>query len=172
MTLTSSDITIRTGNDSANKRAANSWATITEIDDIIKFRVDAGLWTSRSEDEKVRLAVTAYNDMRSLVWSCSHGRSQSRDYGYADITGSGSAGCDPQVNDADFMIDVKRAQAAQIMFIAAGTQVRDMAREGVTITRALTGSEMEFTGYRGPVGGEALDILADWVETGLQVRRM
>lgn len=170
MTVTAADLIVRVSNDEVHRRQANTWATLAEIDGIAKFRVDVALWAARTEDERVRLAVTAYEDIGRLSWSCFHGRSQSRDYGWVDLYGD-PVGCSPLVNNPDFIYSVKKAQVAQIMFLIAGTQVRDMAREGIMMTRMLTGSEIEFSGYRGACGAETMEILSNWIEISPRLTR-
>ena len=48
---------------------------------------------------------------------------------------------------------------------------RDMARDGIKMNRALTGSEVEFSGYLGPVCAEAKEVVAPYLELYPRMRR-
>ena len=164
MPLTAGDLVVRTLSPD-NRSTANTFATLAEIDDTVKFRMDAAAWDALDTDLRVRAIVSAYRDLCRLTWMTNTARSQSRDYEFDSLSGVGYEGYNrPPLEFTDFQQAVREAQAAQVMAIVHGTQVRDMAREGIRMTRALTGSEMEFTGYRGPVCGEAREILARWVD--------
>ncbi len=78
----------------------------------------------------------------------------------------------PPLHDRRFRLKIREAQAAQVMFILAGTQIRDMARDGVRFTKTLSNSEMEITGYRGAVCAEAKEIIAPWIEFAPRRKRM
>ena len=166
--LTQADLIVRSSNNEPNLTQANTFATYAELEAEIRFRMDSGLWTRVNEDLHIRAAGSAYRDLIRQSWLNS-GRDQSRDY-EADLILS--APNSPPLGDQDFMVAIKRAQAAQVMFILAGTQVRDMARDGVRLHKNLSGSEMEFTGYRNAVCAEALEILARWIDLQPRLRRM
>lgn len=168
MSLTAADIVVRIANDEASRDTANSFATLEELDRFIRFRMDADLWASVDEELRVRAAVSAYRDLVRLPWSSSVGLPQNRDIEFS----TAEDGDHPPLHDRRFRLKVKEAQAAQVMFILAGTQVRDMAREGVRFTKTLMNSEMEITGYRGAVGAEAREIISPWIETAPRSKRM
>lgn len=164
-----SDLVKRTANTDANKLAANTWGDETEIDDIIKFRFDAQVWNNAPEELRVRAMVSAYRDIDRLSWDSSYGTAQNRDYSFG---GHFNDPNDPPIDDTDFMNAILHAQAAQIMFILNGTQVRDMARIGIRMTKTLSNSEMEITGYSGAVCAEAREFIAKWIELMPRRRRM
>lgn len=166
MALTAADLVPRTSNEQTQLFAANTFATHAELAGIIKFRVDHGLWDVQPEEEQVRVAVAAYEDLIKLCWSNERGTSQSKDYEFQMRFGSGVN--EPPIEDAEFLWRITKAQAVQALYILAGTQVRDMAREGIRLTRALSGSDMEFIGYLGPACAEAKELLTIFLE--LQMR--
>ena len=163
-----SDIVIRSSNDEANIDAANSFATYAEIESGVKFRMDDGLWDALTEDRQVKAMSSAYNDIIRLSWKRRH-FSQSRDVEGVDLFGANNL---PPIENPAFVKDVKRAQIAQVMYICGGTQIRDMTRQGIRVHKNLSGAEMEFGGYRGPVCAESLEILADWIELAPRRKRM
>jgi hypothetical protein len=59
----------------------------------------------------------------------------------------------------DFDNRIRQAQAIQCVFIAGGTQARDLAREGVRVTEGINGARTTFAGYRGPVCPEAMETI-------------
>lgn len=166
--VSTSDLTLRTDNTAANIAAANSWVTLDEMELLVRFRMDVLMWNMQDEDTRVRAMVAAYKDLEKLTWRSAGTGSQSRDFEF-QITVQNN---DPPIEDAVFLRLVKDAQAAQAMFIVAGTQVRDMAREGIRMHRALKGAEMEFTGYKGAVCTEAKEILAEYIVSQPRMRRM
>jgi hypothetical protein len=175
MALTAADLKIRTASQPSADDDENSFATLAELSNLIKFRVDAGVWDLASEEVKVRAAATAYADLMKLTFRRYGDGSQSRDYEFS--TQFAAAGFVEQVSwppmeDLGFARAIKKAQAAQAMFILNGTQVRDMAREGIRMSRGLVGAEMEFTGYRGAVCVEAIELVAHWVELMPRMRRL
>lgn len=167
-TLTPADLVVRISNAEPHKFEANSFAALEDLDKVVKFRPDAGLWYAQSESDRVRVAVAAYEDLIKLTWSSFAGRSQSRDYGFGQRLGPVN---EPPLEDAEFQWRVRKAQAIQALFILAGTQARDMARDGIRLTRNLTGSEVELTGYAGPVCVEAIEVLAPYLELQPRLRR-
>ncbi|MDX5368165.1 MAG: hypothetical protein LPL29_02210 [Alphaproteobacteria bacterium] len=169
MPLSASDIIVRTANTEPNKSEANSFVTLTEAENLAKFRLDALVWDTQSVDTKIRALASAYDEIIRLSFSHFGGRSQSRDYEFEDLFERENS---PPLDDAEFVAAVKKAQVVQAIYLLGGTQVRDMAREGITMSRALSGSEMEFKGYRGPVCTEAKELLSRWIEVHLQTRRV
>ena len=163
------DIVKRVANTEPHVFEANSFISFEQAEDEIRFRPDVGIWDTFDESAQVRALVQAYKDLLTLTWSNEYGRSQSKDYEFRLRFASVN---EPPIEDAEFQWRIKRAQAAQALFLLGGTQVRDMARDGILMTRALTGSEMEFTGYRGAVCTEAKEILAPYIEIMPRRRRL
>jgi hypothetical protein len=159
-------ITVRT---TSNKDTATSFATFGEIETIIHERPDYEAWFLKPIDQRKKLIVTAYRDLNKLVWSSYRGYSQNREYWQDRILWEPN---DPPVDDPEFAIAIRRAQAAQAMYLCLGSQVRDMAREGVILTRALMGAEMEISGYKGPVCAEAIECIGRWVDLMPRLKRM
>lgn len=170
MAVTSGDVVVRTSNSQSDQDNANSFVSHSDIEDIIEFRMDADVWNDATEDLQVRAMVSAYEDIRRLPWSNTPGLSQSRDYEFGSRFGVG--GDNPPIEDSDFLRDVKKAQAAQTIWILAGTQVRDFSRDGVRMSKSLSGAEMEVTGYRGAVCAEAKELLAPYIENSIKMKRM
>jgi hypothetical protein len=52
----------------------------------------------------------------------------------------------------------------QALFIAAGTQACDMARDGVRVTEGINGARTTFAGYRGPVCFEVMETISPYLE--------
>ncbi len=169
MAAEESDLVLRTSNDDANRAVATTWLGLEDMEEIIRKRFDANAWDVLDEDLKVRAMIAAYHDIDRLAWSNYGGESQSKDYEFNMRFGDTN---DPPIEDARFILAVKRAQAAQTMFYVRGTTIREMARDGIRMTLALSGSEMEFTGFRGAVCAEAREILGKWVEWNPRMRRM
>lgn len=167
-TLYADDLIVRTHHAEPHKFQANSFATLEELDNVIKFRVDAAVWEALSESDRVRVAVAAYKDLIKLCWSNQVGLSQSRDYEFDMRYGVTT---DPPIGIPDFDHRIREAQAIQAVWIASGTQARDMARDGIKMNRALTGSEVEFSGYLGPVCAEAKEVVAPYLELYPRMRR-
>ncbi|KAA0573360.1 hypothetical protein [Azospirillum sp. Sh1] len=172
MPVTRSDIVLRVSNDAANRQTANSFVTYEEMVDLVKFRVDRQLWDERSEDEQVRAMVAAYEDVVRLPFSRRFGRSQSMDNEWVELFGEPAMGECP-LEDPEFVWSVRKCQAIQTLYILGGTQVRDMAREGVLGTRAVAGRNTEtfFAGYRGPVCVEAIEVIARHLNLMPSMRR-
>jgi len=167
--LSADDLILRTSNTEDQKINANSFATLDELEAFIRFRMDRDIWFTQEEDMKVRAAVQAYRDINRLTWRTDRGLNQARDYEFNMDFGLIN---EPPFDDTRFPPRVKEAQAAQAMYYLRGTQVRDMARDGISMTRALSGSELEFKGYRGAVCTEAKEILAWWIELYPRTKRV
>lgn len=150
-----------------NRNEATTYATYEELAAICELRFDARLWENADEKTQIRAMVQAFRDLETLVWSNYGGYAQNRDYEFQ----MRFAPSDPPLDDPDFVVQIKRAQAAQVMYILSGTQVRDMAAEGVSLTRALSGSDLEIKGYRGRVCVEAIELIGRWVELYPRMRR-
>ena len=105
--------------------------------------------------------MAAYKDLLKLTWSNSVGLSQSRDYEFGMRYG---VVVDPPIGIPDFDHRIRQAQAIQCLFIAAGTQARDMARERVRVTEGINGARTTFAGYRGPVCAEAMEVISPYLE--------
>ena len=105
--------------------------------------------------------MAAYKDLIKLIWSNSVGLSQSRDYEFDLRYGVIVA---PPIGIPDFDHRIGQAQAIQALFIAAGTQARDLAREGVRVTEGINGARTTFAGYRGPVCPEAMETISPYLE--------
>lgn|GEM_PF-6888853 len=170
MALPAADLVPRTSNEQTQLFRANTFATRAELGDIIKFLVDPGLWDTQPEEEQVRVAVAVYEDLIELCWTNERGESQSKDYEFQMRFGSGVN--EPPIEDPEFLWRIRKAQAVQAIYILAGTQVPDMAREGIKLTRALSGSDLEITGYLGPVCAEAKELLAIFLELQPRIRRL
>jgi hypothetical protein len=112
--------------------------------------------------------VAAYKDLLKLTWSNTVGLSQSRDYEFDMRYG---VVVDPPIGIPDFDNRIRHAQAIQCLFIAAGTQARDMSRDGVRVTEGINGARTTFTGYRGPVCGEAIESLSPYLELMPRLKR-
>jgi hypothetical protein len=166
--VATTDLVIRIDNTAANVAAANSWATFAEMEQSVRFRMDVLLWNTQVEDVQVRAMVMAYKDLTRLTWRSAGAGAQNRDHEFPLFIQQN----EPPTDDVDFIRLVKEAQSAQTMFILAGTQVRDMAREGVRLSRSLKGAEMEFTGYKGAVCTEAKELLAEYIVAHPRMRRM
>lgn len=165
------DLIVRTDNSQDQIDRANTFADLDALDDVLKFRPDADLWFEQTEERRVQAAVAAYKDICKLTWSTTTGRGQSTEYGPFEYAGLNPPSR-PPVEDRDFRRIVSEAQACQIAFILAGTQMRDLAREGTTETGALLGSQTVVAGYRGPVCAEAMELLARYIERFPRNRRM
>lgn len=159
----------RTSNEETNITAANTFGTFTEIEAEVQMRQDSNLWVNATEEVVVKAMMMAYRDLVRLTWRNDPGLNQARDYEFAYRFGQINY---PPIDDDEFLRDIKRAQAAQTMFIMAGTHVRDMARDGIRIHKNLSGAELEFTGYKGAVCSEAKEIMARWIENQPRMRRM
>lgn len=166
--VSTADLIVRTNNTDANIAAANTFATWDEMEQLVRFRLDVNLWNGMNEDFQIKAMVAAYNDLIRLSWQSYGAGAQNRDYEFPVFVATNN----PPLDDSEFVRIVKEAQAAQVMFILGGTQVRDMARDGVRLHRALTGVEMEFVGYKGAVCGEAKEILAQYINIQPRMRRM
>ena len=160
------DLVLRDSNTALNKSEANTWADQADLEDVIKFRMDADLYDTADDATKVRAIVSAYRDLDKLSWT-SYGIAQNRQSMEFDVAYN-----DAPLSDDDFQRVIIAAHATQVMYVLAGTQVRDMAAQGITLTRALTGVETEFQGYRGPVCSEAMELLSGFVENNPRFRRM
>jgi hypothetical protein len=57
------------------------------------------------------------------------------------------------------------------LFIAVGTQVRDMARDGARVTEGINGARTTFAGYRGPVCAEAIETISPYLELMPRLKR-
>lgn len=161
-----SDLVVRT---SDNRLSANTFATYEEFEAIIKFRPDVGIWNVANEGQQVRAMAQAYEDISRLTWTPYGGRSQNKDYEFRykfDITD------EPPLDDEEFRVLVKKAQAIQTLYILGGTQVRDMSRDGIRLSRQLTGAEMEFSGLQHTVCVEARQVIAPYLELSPRIRRM
>jgi hypothetical protein len=112
--------------------------------------------------------VAAYKDLLKLTWSNTVGLSQSRDYEF-DLRFGVTA--DPPIGIPDFDHRIREAQAIQALFIASGTQARDMARDGVRVTEGINGARTTFTGYFGPVCNEAIEVISPYIELMPRLRR-
>lgn len=152
-----------------NKLEANTWATMQELHEIAEDRPDAAVWFNAPNDVRENAVKQAYYELARLTWSAEGPGSQSKDY---EFRMRFYVNDEPPMDDEEFVVRIKRAQVAQAIYILTGTQVRDMAREGIRMSRALSGSEMEFTGYLGPVCAEALEILGPYVEIFPRFKRM
>lgn len=154
-----------------NVETATTFGTLQELDSVINRRPDIEVWASASGLTRLRAVVQAYEDLIRLLWQNRGGNPQSRltdfpGYEYeSEITY-------PPLDDPDFVIAIRKAQAIQALYILAGTQVRDMAREGISLTRALSGSEMEIRGHRGTICAEAKEVLGRWVVHQPRLKRM
>ena len=78
---------------------------------------------------------------------------------------------DPPIGIPDFDNRVRQAQAIQCAFIAAGTQARDLARDGVRVTEGINGARTMFAGYRGPVCAEAMETISPYLELMPRLKR-
>lgn len=163
---TMDDLVVRVGNGDEDKLTANTWASQDDLEEVIKFRMDSDLYSEADEATQVKAIVAAYKDIDKLSWT-SYGQAQNREHFEFDIGRN-----DAPVSDTDFQRVIIQAQANQVMYILAGTQVRDMAAQGISITRALQGAETEIMGYRGPVCTEALEMLSGFIEMNPRVKRM
>ena len=173
MALTATDLKPRTQSVPTEADDENTFATLGELDGIIKFRIDSAVWDAANEDLRVRAAATAYSDLMKLAYRNFGGLSQSRDYSFptGNVGGRDEQICFPPIEDSRFAIAIKKAQAAQVMFLLNGSQVRDMAREGITMSKGLVGADMWFTGYKGAVCTEAMEQISRWVELMPRLRR-
>jgi hypothetical protein len=113
--------------------------------------------------------VAAYKDLLKLTWSNTVGLSQSRDYEFDMRYG---VVVDPPIGIPDFDHRIREAQAIQALFIASGTQARDMARDGVRVTEGINGARTTFTGYFGAVCNEAIEVVAPYIELMPRLRRL
>lgn len=163
---TAADIIVRTNNTEPHKHDANSFAALDEVTAFIGFRLDGGIWAGMPEDDRVRATVSAYRELVRLTWRRNDPIGQSR-----DIAPWSEVDNDPPLDDPQFVRLVKQAQAVQALYLANGSQVRDMARDGIKMTRQLTGSELEISGYQGPVCAEAREILAHYIDLMPRLRR-
>jgi len=164
--ITGDDLIVRTAD---NRTTANTWVDYEAMAELTKFRFDKLPWDAATVDQQCTAMAMAYYDISRLNWGGELGMSQSRDYSF---NGQFSSLRDPPFNDVDFQEAIGRAQAAQTLFLLQGTQVREMARAGIRMHRALTGNELEFPGYRGAVCTESLEILAPFVDMFPRGRRM
>lgn len=171
MPLMEDDIIVRVQSAPTVTDVENSFATLEQLDDLIKFRMDADVWSAASEDLKVRAAVSAYRDLMKLAYRSFYGRLQNRDYEFPTTVTVRDTVTWPPMEDPEFVIAIRQAQSAQVMYLMNGTQVRDMAREGIRMSRSL-GADMEFTGYKGAVCAEAMEIIGRWVEIMPRMRRL
>jgi hypothetical protein len=71
---------------------------------------------------------------------------------------------DPPIGIPDFDHRIRQAQAIQAVFIAGGTQARDLMRDGVRVTEGINGARTTFAGYRGPVCSEAMETISPYLE--------
>lgn len=152
-----------------NELEANTFATYAAIEAVLRFRLDAGNWPVMPQGDKVRAIVSAYHDLEQLPWLRYEWRrtSQTRDIGSALFEDERA---DPPVEDELFQKLIARAQAAQVIFLLGGAQVRSLQRDRIRLTRQLQGSEMEIAGYEGGVCVEALEILAPFLDTAPRLR--
>lgn len=160
----------------ANADTANTFATYAELMAVINQRADFRVIDPVPLADRVRFIIQAYRDLDALTWVTNNAYAFSSQtlFSPSDFnTGTYALTKEqPPLNSPGFAAAVTRAQAAQVLYLISGTQIRDMAAEGVRLTRSLSGVETEITGYRGRVCVEAIEIISRWVELMPRLRRM
>jgi hypothetical protein len=148
-----------------NADVATTWTTRDGIEEKMRFRLDAQVWDACVEEDQIRIMIQAYNDLARLPWSGSAGRS-SQDYDVEayNLFGYNDLGPEPPLHSPAFQRRIVEAQVAQIIWLLQGTQIRDLQRDGVRMTRQLQGSELDIAGYRGPVSIEAIELLEPFID--------
>lgn len=155
-----------------NKSVANTFFSLGDLDAVARGRMDSRVWQEADHDTRIRAIVQAYEDLIRCRWQAvGYGEPQSRITDFPGYEYNNEL-AEPPIWDPDFLAELVKAQTAQACYILAGTQVRDMAREGIILTRALQGAEMEIAGYRGAICAEVREILRDWIASTPRRRRM
>lgn len=166
---TQSSLVVRINNTEALRATANTWATYDALAAEINMRMDADVFFNQDDTIQIRAIVAAYRDIDKVTWKSGGALNQSRDYEFGQLF---TSVLDAPFGDPFFDQRILQAHVAQTMYVLNGTQVRDMAAQGIRLSRSMTGVDMEFTGYRGPVCTEAMEILSPYIETAPRMKRM
>ena len=169
MPLTASDLTVRSDNSSQARLNSNSFVSLTDAIRIADFRLDGSGFVGASEDSQVKALASSYEEIRRLPWG-DRRFAQNRDYESADLI---SNDVDyPPLEDPEALVAIKKAQVVQAIYLMTGAPVRDMQRQNIVMSAALSGSEMAFAGYRGAVCVEVIELLGPWLELTPRTKRM